>query len=442
VAAKGWPVAEITNRKEFLDWLENKPIEWVRVLAMRAALRVLPLDSGVFDSDRWKLKVKQDIVLSVYRALAITWVASRFPNHNMVMYARSAAVTNDVASSAIATIIVSDPNSVSSTSAADTVSFAIATIDAAAAHAVFSPGVWATLNADIRFLQECGEDPQTAARSLAGKAVWFSGKIRTSSQEWHLNATSDFERFLFQLNNNWHVWCEWYRSLCNGNSVWGLSANKAEDLIVRITTQDKDFWDRGATEVNVEIARWLEEIRAEEGERKNGVKKTNLTASDIVTDLVAAIQKARVNHDHLVLTSAMLRMEIDEFKEKLRGDNELDPGLRDKLTTLLDNHAEAVEEMIAITEELPENISDDDVNKFKPWFDTYVESVKNEFPRYTDPKKFGKATIPAIIVGLSASVGLMFGMPAIFGAGALTMMGFNPAAKTIKEILKKDGGEK
>lgn len=34
---------EFRNREELENWLKDKPVEWSRVIASRAALRVLPL---------------------------------------------------------------------------------------------------------------------------------------------------------------------------------------------------------------------------------------------------------------------------------------------------------------------------------------------------------------------------------------------------------------
>ncbi len=475
--SKGWPVAKITNYEEFENWLEVSPAEWVSVIDARTALRILPLMSSMFEVQKLSLSPKRDFMFSVYRAAAILWVTRNYPTHDLVKEISSHAAYKNVRRAADATsfpaLVIPNATIVYARAAAATnaallsSSYAVAraasdsliaaiTTDRNASHAILDNNseldaeIWVSIDADAEFLIGADGDTKAAAKRLAGKGLWFNRGGAISTPEWCLNALDKLEHHLLKLDDNWHVWTQWYRPLLQGQSGWGLSAKNAEDLIVRITTQDEKSWDRGASKINAEIARWLEEIGIVETVLQDElvtvstefISKTDNERTDYVPNPTVALKKARVNHDHLVLISAMLRMEIDEFKEKLRGDNELDPGLRDKLTALLDNHAEAVEAMIAIAEELPENISDDDVNKFKLWFDAYLESVKNELPKYTDPKKFGKATIPAIIVGLSASVGLMFGMPAIFGAGALTMMGFNPAAKTIKEILKKDGGEK
>ena len=60
-----------SNREEFARWLEDKPSEWARVLALRAALRVAPLalDLGF---------IKEQALLSrltgaLQRAFSVGW---------------------------------------------------------------------------------------------------------------------------------------------------------------------------------------------------------------------------------------------------------------------------------------------------------------------------------------------------------------------------------
>ncbi len=458
-------MAKITNRKEFQNWLKGQPKEWSQVLAVRIALRVLPLASGEFDLETPKLEIRQNFILSIFRTTCISWAGRKYPTYDVRSAAKAAvAAANAFAATDDATAFTVDAATRSALAArtitatiepaAHALTAAIAAANAltAAAHganAAAVTDVWATIDADARVLQEVDGDAETTAKHLAGKGLWLNQKSVIPTPQWSLDALDNLEHHLLQLDDNWQVWIQWYSPLLQGKPGWGLSAKNAEDLIVRITTQDEDFWNNGASKVNAEIAGWLEEFRTrEKAEQGNAIKVAkptgfeSLKGLDIVPNSVEAIKKARVNHDQLVLTFAMLRMEIDEFKDKLRGNNEISPDLRQELTAFLDNHAQAVEEMITITEGQPENASDDDTNKFKVWFDTYLDTVKNELPKYTDPKKYGKATIPAIIVGLSASIGLMVGMPKTFAAVTLGMMKFNPAAKWFIEILNKNGDEK
>jgi len=118
---------------------------------------------------------------------------------------------------------------------------------------------------------------EAAAERLAGKGLWFNRLGTISTPKWCFDR---LEHHLLVLDDNWHVWTQWYRPLLQGQSGWGLSAKKAENLIVRITTQDEDFWDAGASEANAEIATWLEELKVREDvERK--IQDDNIPASTV-----------------------------------------------------------------------------------------------------------------------------------------------------------------
>lgn len=81
--SKGWPVAEITNKKEFENWLKDQPNEWAQVLAARIALRNLPLASRVFDEKGLKPDAPKEVTFFIFRATSISWVARKYPTHNM-----------------------------------------------------------------------------------------------------------------------------------------------------------------------------------------------------------------------------------------------------------------------------------------------------------------------------------------------------------------------
>lgn len=69
-------IEDIKDEKSFRDWLEDKPIEWARVLASRTALRVMPLGllaplDGGSEKDNHPII---DLTLSVFRANLISRV--------------------------------------------------------------------------------------------------------------------------------------------------------------------------------------------------------------------------------------------------------------------------------------------------------------------------------------------------------------------------------
>ncbi|WP_205007890.1 hypothetical protein, partial [Sphingosinithalassobacter portus] len=64
----------IRNHEKLRDWLDNKPVDWARAMALRSALRVLPF---AVRSDRPALHI------AVFRATAISWSARKFPDQDI-----------------------------------------------------------------------------------------------------------------------------------------------------------------------------------------------------------------------------------------------------------------------------------------------------------------------------------------------------------------------
>jgi hypothetical protein len=71
-------LAEFKNAEELKAWLETQPREVAVALAVRAALRVLPLlqsaQSLYLESDFFA-----DSLLPVFRATAVSWVSAKYP---------------------------------------------------------------------------------------------------------------------------------------------------------------------------------------------------------------------------------------------------------------------------------------------------------------------------------------------------------------------------
>jgi hypothetical protein len=74
------PLAKINNSKELERWLQKQPPEVMAAFAARVALRVLPIVQdapiGAFRGD-----FHAAIVLSVFRAMVVSWAAAKYPAH-------------------------------------------------------------------------------------------------------------------------------------------------------------------------------------------------------------------------------------------------------------------------------------------------------------------------------------------------------------------------
>ncbi|MBL4732880.1 MAG: toll/interleukin-1 receptor domain-containing protein [Rhizobiaceae bacterium] len=270
-------MVEISNGLEFRAWLENKPLVWAQVLAARIALRVFPAINEIFNQGNLPQDATDNLVYSTYRALSISWVACRFPTHNITASVAANAATDAKAAAANAAFN-NIANYTTAAAHANAATFAAAhttatNADLYAANAATNAATdaagtvaetWTEINVDIDFLQNSIDDLQTTARNLAGKKLWLNSQNGNSAPNWALDSLRDLEKNLIKLDENWHIWIDWYRQILQGKPSWGLSPKNAEQLIDRIATQEDEFWDQGATVVNAMIAKWLAEFRAEE----------------------------------------------------------------------------------------------------------------------------------------------------------------------------------
>ena len=264
---KGWGVVEINSSEEFEIWLTDKPQEWAQVLAKRTALRLLPEIADIVDQNDLPRDFKVELIYSTYRVCFISWVGWIQPTPNIITATASATALVAAESAraisekaATATILASSAATTSAKGSTKT------TVTAAAFAATVYPAadIWNGVNADIEFLQNSNDEPRTTARLLLGKKLWPSDQNGNSPPDWIQDSLHSLEENLTKFDDNWHVWIEWYRQILHGKLGWRLNPKNAEVLMVRIATQDIEFWEQGATLVNAEIAEWLAEFREEE----------------------------------------------------------------------------------------------------------------------------------------------------------------------------------
>jgi hypothetical protein len=76
-----------------LEWLRKQPLDVVTVIAVRAALRVIPAFSLASDPTGTRL-TRRRMALRVFRAVAAVWTVSAFPaQHDLLREAAKDAVT-------------------------------------------------------------------------------------------------------------------------------------------------------------------------------------------------------------------------------------------------------------------------------------------------------------------------------------------------------------
>jgi hypothetical protein len=241
------------NREAFQEWLKTKPREWSVVIAVRAALRVLPLArTAKFGSEE-----ASATLLPVFRATAIARFAAVYPNRAIEGPAAATAARAARAAAAAAT-------------AAAFAAFAAR----AAAAAATAGSEAAAIRQDALALTN-----RVPAEGLARTALWQPGEgmeaYRQSFEQFWIALRND----LVNLGNDWKVWTDWYDGLLGGSPP---AIQRSEEWDAAFTDVEHSSypwegplpWDDGAEAVNLAIKARLDTLVSQKREFAQEVPRT------------------------------------------------------------------------------------------------------------------------------------------------------------------------
>jgi hypothetical protein len=267
------PEGGFNDPEQLKNWLnslsEEQTVIFARIIASRAAQRVLPNISKLIELESDKTKGRLDFILTTLRCNTVSRVAALFATREIDDNLRDAAFFAGSAASSVASATDSAAFSTYSAalsaaaatrsaysaddSAISAYSAANSAIGSAARSA--SSAVWAAVTADARAL-EAGATPE----EMAACPLW--------PEESPYKPQFDRKTFLAAAPT-FEVWLDWYEPIVEGKAPWGLPRDIANKLETRIALGDgrgeggKDFWERDTVEVNAEIKGWVEAARAE-----------------------------------------------------------------------------------------------------------------------------------------------------------------------------------
>lgn len=260
---------QISSPEELRDWLSDKPPEWAHVIAMRMALRVLPLITAVPRGG----EPDDDLALLPRIGVAVlAWTGAAYPDLLTELAPKAAELASEAdpttdktpdriaysAAMAVSTACVAlyplskpeDSHKSVHERAVETATFA----HSAYYEAVGSEmgGFWSALSNDSAAFDVDQQVPKLASLPLWGDAV-VADRMRS--------AYSQFVSVLNARSENWSVWVRWINARMAGKPSFELDPGVAETFDRRIAEQPAGWWMLDPSEVNSVVKQWVEEGR-------------------------------------------------------------------------------------------------------------------------------------------------------------------------------------
>ena len=259
-------------------WLKGQPIEVAQALAIRSAMRVLPLVLKIHDveSDQVSPEIRFSLMLQAFRANLINAVTLEYMSANFKGSSSAAskfvfAATNAIAASG-------DFSDADSTARASTFSACRATVFAATAVAddnsatrmlrfvvgSCEAGIKASKLADAGFVFECIRSDARAIEAghdLKLMPLWLSfdndNQAKSSVPKWVekiLEHTAQHPEFSSDAGS-WRLWLDWYNAQLENppRSFLGVTADRA------IASRYVEFWYGTAQEAMDRVSKLIKE---------------------------------------------------------------------------------------------------------------------------------------------------------------------------------------
>ncbi|WP_299632227.1 hypothetical protein [uncultured Roseobacter sp.] len=400
-------MVEITNQETALKWLEQQDHQTQIWFATRCALRALP---GLYNDASGDQGADLAIVLNCFRAGVIASAASTMQPFDLdvleVRAASAIAALNaleadgtrrqdaKLASKSALNCIVSPPPA---RHAAEALQRCSQVVD----YDQIGPVSFERATQDI-------EDP------LNWDVLWSSGypdsddpfrETGILGDEW-----SDLRGQMGREGTNLAFWIEWYQGIMNGAPLpWAL--------IQRIALEIKDDeWDAGPSVV----AKRITEIRKEfDAAQSIGSEETASQPSEAQKEAIA--KRIASNRDAIALAVASVLEQLNEYRERVRGLNGLEPDYREELLSFIDQLSVKLSELMSMLPDETDITIRETGDKAASWLSQYRALVPGIAKRYAEPENFAEATVPVGIILGCTSIGAMIGGP--FGATAGGVVG-------------------
>lgn len=248
---------EIASTDAFQAWLEDKPRAWTQILAIRTALRALPVAWGdPKDYEAYE-------AAAIFRAAILCWTACKWPSHeahvSLVVAATrlrwGAGGTSILRPAALA--IAAEDDDIAAVDTVAAMISAIAVLNARKGDAVESSDLWTALSADLTYLSDVRVSQALAALRLSSRPLWHR-----QQPPWSVESTERMREALEGRGAELQLWVDWYaRRIGGSESAFGLPPAEDETIGHRLSIASSKFWGRNFPEIATEILGWIDALR-------------------------------------------------------------------------------------------------------------------------------------------------------------------------------------
>lgn len=259
-------MSDFSDQKYFERWAGSKPDEWHHILAVRSALRAIPLLSGLSKAPSGITAIRRRmIMLPAFRAALLAWVSAKYPkitdDENYINAKRT--LVDELSRAYVAShaargtarrsrAVIAASNTIFAIRAIypaplNTCTNAASAIAAATADTAAEASIWEALSADASFLEANGD-----ASRLSDRRLWpKSNRIGPIAENFNRKrAWPSLMRSLLRIDGeDWQVWADWYDARVQGRSPW------SEEVEVACALIPDEIWKQGPAVVNAEIRR-------------------------------------------------------------------------------------------------------------------------------------------------------------------------------------------
>lgn len=253
---------DIRDKEGLERWLTFRPSEYALVVALRAALRVVPAFSFANIGKR-----TPDFLLAAFRANAVAYATAEFPDRARTLRdtsysaaraaaeaaARAGAVRPlDTAGAAAHTALAAARAAKAAYAAAcGSRSESARAAAEATAEAAYAGGavVWDKMRGDGALLEHgppslsAGLAKELSPGALAALPLWPDGAPHWAAEHWDALKTY----LLARPTDHWDVWIDWYEARLRGE------AGNMEEEIARILEVTEEEWAAGPAVANKKI---------------------------------------------------------------------------------------------------------------------------------------------------------------------------------------------